>query len=393
MAQAQPDGGRKTPGPKDRLRLTQKERRAWLRLIRTDNVGPATFRDLLDHFGSAELALEALPELSSRGGRPVRVFPEEDAEAELERAERLGARLVAPGESGYPPWLARIDAPPPLVYVKGVLALAAKPIIAIVGARNGSAVGRKFTRLIAGDLGNAGYVIASGLARGIDTAAHEAALPTGTIAVVAGGIDIIYPPENADLQSDIGARGLLLSERPPSLQPRGKDFPRRNRLISGMSAGVVVVEAAQRSGSLITARFAGEQGREVFAVPGHPLDPRAAGTNRLLKDGACLIETAEDIISVLAPIVGRLMVPVPSPGGTVQEPAEAKDAVRGDEFGDADRRRVIAALSYSPIDIDEVVRSTALPAGMVHVVLLELDLAGRLQRHGRQLISLRPSEA
>lgn len=392
MAPAQPDRRRTSPDQKDRLRLTQKERLAWLRLIRTDNVGPATFRDLLDHFGNAESALEALPDLARRGGRPVRVFSEQSAEAEIERAERLGMRLVAPGEGGYPPRLARIDAPPPLLYVKGVLGLVARPIIAIVGARNGSAIGRKFARLLAGDLGNSGFVIASGLARGIDTAAHEAALAAGTIAVVAGGIDIIYPPENAELQRDIGERGLLVSERPPGLQPRGKDFPRRNRLISGMSAGVVVVEAAQRSGSLITARFAGEQGREVFAVPGHPLDPRAAGTNRLLKEGACLVETAEDITSVLAPIVGRLMEPAPGAGGSAHEPTQAKDIAGSAEFGDSDRRRVIAALSYAPTDIDEIVRSTALPAGMVHVVLLELDLAGRLQRHGRQLVSLRPEE-
>src|SRR6476620_10689747 len=216
------------------------------------------------------------------------------------------------GEKGYPPALSHVDAPPPLLYAKGRLDLADAPIVAMVGARNGSAVGQKLTRQLATELGLEGFVIASGLARGIDTAAHLAALERGTIAVLAGGIDIVYPPENADLQRAIGEQGLLLSERSPGFAPRGKDFPRRNRLLSGISLGVVVVEAAERSGSLITARFAGEQGREVFAVPGSPLDPRSAGTNNLLKQGACLVTSARDIVEALAPILGRPVAPFPS---------------------------------------------------------------------------------
>lgn len=281
----------KAPQVSKPARLSRRQRLAWLRLIRSENVGPATFRALVNQFGGALAAIEALPALSRRGGRAhdIRLCSEAEAEAELEAAERLGASLVAIGEPGYPPALAEVDAPPPLLFVKGRIELAGFPIVAMVGARNGSAVGQKFTRQLATDLGLEGFVVASGLARGIDTAAHVASLERGTIAVLAGGIDIVYPPENEDLQRAIGEKGLLLSERSPGFAPRGKDFPRRNRLISGISLGVVVVEAAERSGSLITARLAGEQGREVFAVPGSPLDPRSAGTNNLLKQGAGLV--------------------------------------------------------------------------------------------------------
>ena len=284
---------------KPSTRLNRHQRLAWLRLIRSENVGPATFRALVNEFGGGEAAIAALPALSRRGGRhDIRLCTEAEAEAELERAESLGASLVAIGEPGYPPALAQVDAPPPLLYVKGRLDLADIPIVAIVGARNGSAVGQKFTRQIATELALEGFVIASDLARGIDTAAHLAALDHGTIAVLAGGIDIVYPPENDDLQQAIGERGLLVSERSPGFSPRGKDFPRRNRLISGISLGVVVIEAAERSGSLITARFAGEQGREVFAVPGSPLDPRSTGTNNLLKQGASLVTCVNDILEL-----------------------------------------------------------------------------------------------
>jgi len=294
------------------IQLSDRQRLSWLRLIRSENVGPATFRALVNQFGGAEAALHALPALSRRGGRPsIRVFTEAEAEAEAElaAAARAGARLVFMGEKGYPPALSHVDAPPPLLYAKGRLELADGPIVAMVGARNGSAIGQKLTRQLATELGLEGFVIASGLARGIGTAAHLASLERGSIAVLAGGIDVVYPPENADLQRAIGEQGLLLSERGPGFAPRGKDFPRRNRLISGISLGVVVVEAAERSGSLITARFAGEQGREVFAVPGSPLDPRSAGTNNLLKQGACLVTSARDIVEALAPILGRPVEP------------------------------------------------------------------------------------
>ncbi|MGV1014515.1 MAG: DNA-processing protein DprA [Methyloceanibacter sp.] len=367
-------------------RLTPRQRLAWLRLIRSENVGPATFRALVNQFGGAEAAIDALPMLSRRGGaHAIRLYSQAEAEAEIEAAERLGAILVAMGEPGYPPALAEVDAPPPLLFVKGNVELAGIPIVAIVGARNGSAVGQKFTRGLATDLGLEGFVIASGLARGIDTAAHVAALERGTIAVLAGGIDIVYPPENKELQNAIGERGLLISERSPGFAPRGKDFPRRNRLISGISLGVVVVEAAERSGSLITARLAGEQGREVFAVPGNPLDPRSAGTNNLLKQGATLVTTARDIIESLAPILGRPPAP---PNLELAAADEARAPEPLPDIRQNERQMVVGALGPAPVDIDELIRATGLETRKVHIVLLELDLAGRLQRHGQQLVSL-----
>lgn len=369
--------------------LTAQERLDWLRLIRSQNVGPATFHELIDHCGSAGAALDALPELSRHGGRARRiaVCPEDKAEAELDAASRVGAELVALHDTGYPPWLARIHAPPPVLFIKGDTAHAVRPIIAIVGARNGSAIGQKLTRQLAADLGKEGYVVASGLARGIDTAAHRAALDSGTIAVLAGGVDNIYPPENAELYAAIGTSGLLVSEREMGFKPRGKDFPRRNRLISGMSAGVIVIEAAQRSGSLITARFAGEQGREVFAVPGNPLDTRSGGTNRLLQEGATLVTSAEDIMAILAPIIGRA-----SQNTQVPVPKGDRQVTTGDDVGLSDREKVLEALGPSPIETDEVIRTTGLPARHVHAILLELDLAGRLERHGQQLLSLIQSQ-
>jgi DNA processing protein len=368
-------------------RLSRQQRLSWLRLIRSENVGPATFRALVNEFGGAEAAIDALPILSRRGGRAqdMRLCSEAEAEAELEAAEALGASLVAIGEPGYPPALGQVDSPPPLLYVKGRLDLADIPIVAMVGARNGSAVGQKFTRQLATELALEGFVIASGLARGIDTAAHLAALEHGTIAVLAGGIDNVYPPENEELHRAIGERGLLISERSPGFSPRGKDFPRRNRLISGISLGVVVVEAAERSGSLITARLAGEQGREVFAVPGSPLDPRSAGTNNLLKQGACLVTCARDILETLAPILGRPPAPpIELAAADEHRPPEPLPDIRQSE-----REQIVAALGPSPVDIDELIRATGLPTRKVHIVLLELDLAGRLQRHGQQLVSLR----
>lgn len=376
---------RASKAPKAGARLNERQRIAWLRLIRSGNIGPATFRALVNQFGDAEAAIEALPALSRRGGRNIRLCSAMEAEAELETAERLGAHLVALGEPGYPPALAQVDAPPPLIYVKGRLELADMPIVAIVGARNGSAVGKKFTRQIANHLGIEGFVIASGLARGIDTAAHSAALEHGTIAVVAGGIDIVYPPENEELQHTIGQRGLLISEHAPGLSPRGKDFPRRNRLISGISLGAVVIEAAMRSGSLITARLAGEQGREVFAVPGSPLDPRAAGTNNLLKQGATLVTGPEDILEVLGPILGRVGKAPTTELGSCNEPANPAPLP---DIQQNERAIVMEALGPSPVDIDELIRATDMETRKVHIVLLELDLTGRLQRHGRQLVSL-----
>src|SRR5579863_7028797 len=288
--------------------LTSAQRIDWLRLIRSDNVGPRTFRSLVNHFGSARNALERLPDLARRGGaaRHQRIYSEEEARAELEAVEALGVSLIAPGEAGYPPRLAVLDDAPPLLGVRGAHEMLMRPMIAIVGSRNASGAGLKFAGMLARDLGEAGFVIASGLARGIDQAAHRASIASGTIAVLAGGHDRVYPPEHEDLLAEIVERGgAAISEMPPGHSPRARDFPRRNRLISGVALGVVVVEAAHRSGSLITARIAAEQGREVFAVPGSPLDPRAAGANDLIKQGATLTTEASDVINAVEPILGR----------------------------------------------------------------------------------------
>ena len=292
------------------IHLTDEERLDWLRLIRSENVGPRTFRALVNHFGSAGAALAALPDLGRRGGasRPTSVYPRPDAERELMAAARQGITYVALGEAGYPVRLQTIDDAPPLLAVRGNSGALAHPIVGIVGARNASASGVKFAQLIARQLGEAGFVIVSGLARGIDAAAHRAALASGTVAVLAGGHDRIYPPEHAELAQALLADGAAVSEMPLGWEPRAHDFPRRNRLISGLALGVVVIEAAQRSGSLITARFALDQGREVFAVPGSPLDPRAQGTNSLIKQGATPVTEAADVIEVLTPILARFVL-------------------------------------------------------------------------------------
>ncbi|MGI9407962.1 MAG: DNA-processing protein DprA [Hyphomicrobiaceae bacterium] len=372
--------------------MTDRQRLAWLQLIRSEHVGPVTFRDLVNHYGGAEDALEALPELSRRGGkgRAIRIASLASVEKELATARRIGAEPVVAGEPGYPPWLEHVEAPPPVIYVKGGRELAAAPIIAMVGSRDGSAAGRKFARTLAAQLGAAGYVVASGLARGVDGEAHMASLATGTIAVVAGGIDVVYPPEHEALHREIAERGMLISERPPGLPPKGQDFPRRNRIISGISRGVIVIEAARRSGTLITARMAGEQGREVFAVPGHPLDPRAVGTNMLLKQGATLVTSADDVLEVLAPLDDRVVEPQPR-GLFDSVPVEScadQPGTSARPVADTDRERVVSALGPAPVEIDELCRTTALSARTVRAILLELDLAGRLQRHRNQLVSL-----
>jgi len=270
------------------VRLTDEQRIDWLRLIRSQNIGPRTFRSLVNHFGGARAALDALPSLAQRGGArgAVQICPREDAVRELALAHKLGVALVAWGEPDYPARLQMIDDAPPLLTIRGNAAALARPMVATVGSRNASGAGLKFTQMIARELGEAGFVVVSGLARGIDAAAHKASLATGTIAVLAGGQDRIYPAEHASLLDAILPAGSALSEMPLGWEPRASDFPRRNRLISGLSLGVVIVEAAKRSSSLITARCALDQGREVFAVPGSPLDPRAEGTNGLIKQGA-----------------------------------------------------------------------------------------------------------
>ena len=379
---------RLTPAPLPQAPLDATQRLACLRLIRSDNVGPVTFRELINHFGGAEPALAALPELSRRGGRQsIRICPEGQARAELEAAAKIGAQPLFTIEPGYPPALAALDAPPPLLYVKGDTRHLTRPMVAIVGARNGSAAGQKLARMFAARLGAAGFVIASGLARGIDAAAHEAALAHGTVAVLAGGLDNVYPPEHAELQRLIGERGCLISENPPAFVPRAQDFPRRNRIISGIALGVLIVEAARRSGTLITARAAADQGRLVFAVPGHPLDPRSEGTNRLIKDGATIATEPQDLIEALAPL--RPAEPLPQ-GQVREEPARAwgRPAYEVPTVAPQDRTRVLAALGPAPVDVDELVRATGLPARTLHIALIELALAGRIERHGHQLVSL-----
>ncbi len=359
--------------------LTDAERIDWLRLIRSDNVGPRTFRSLTRHFGSARTALERLPDLARRGGaaRAGRICSEDDARAELAASRRLGVSLVAPGEAGYPPRLATLEDAPPLLGVRGAPDVLMRPVIAIVGSRNASGAGLKFAGSLARDLGDAGFVVVSGLARGIDQAAHRASLAGGTVAVLAGGHDRIYPPEHEELLASIIESGAAISEMPLGHVPRARDFPRRNRLISGAALGVVVVEAALRSGSLITARIAAEQGREVFAVPGSPLDPRAAGTNDLIKQGATLTTEAADVINAVEPIMGR--------GIALREPDDDPLAPEPDA---GDRTRVVDLLGPSPITLDDLIRMAGCSPAIVRTVLLELELAGRIERHGGGLVSL-----
>ncbi len=368
----------------DGVRLTDAQRLDWLRLIRSENVGPRTFRALVNHYGGARAALAALPDLARRGGAAgaPRIHPREEAEREIKAAGSLGVSLIALGEPDYPPRLQMIDDAPPLIAVRGKRSALAHSMIAIVGSRNASAAGAKFAERLARELGEAGFGVASGLARGIDAAAHRASLATGTIAVLAGGQDRIYPPEHAALVDAIVAEGAVVSEMPLGWEPRARDFPRRNRLISGLALGVVVIEAARRSGSLITARFALEQGREVFAVPGSPLDPRCEGSNNLLKQGATLVTEASDVIAVLRPILGREL---DLPG---QEPEPASPVPQATEPGADERARIVALLGPTPVLIDDLVRLAASSPAIVRTVLLELEIAGRLHRHGGSLISL-----
>lgn len=365
--------------------LSQGERLDWLRLWRSENVGPVTFRRLLGRFGSARAALEALPEMARRGGRTqsVRVCPPDAARREFDAALRLGARLVGCDEADYPPLLRHVEDAPPLLYMLGNPGVLQRPAVGIVGSRNASINGRRLAASLAADLGAAGWTVVSGLARGIDTAAHAGSLATGTAAVLAGGVDVIYPQENASLYERIRESGLLLCETPPGTEPLARHFPRRNRLISGSALGVVVVEARPGSGSLITARCALDQGREVFAVPGSPLDPRARGGNHLIRQGATLTESAEDVLRVLEPM--RPMQNVapescPATPGNMALPAvfEAESA----------HDRIAASLGSTPVAVDEIIRSCQFSPAIVAAVLLELELAGRLERHPGNRVSL-----
>jgi len=362
--------------------LTDIERRDWLRLSRTENVGPITFRQLLRRFGSAKAALEVLPDMAARGGKRSFTLPAvTQIDDEIARTIKLGARIIAQTEPDYPEALAAIEDAPPLITVRGQVALLHKRAIGIVGARNASLNGRKMAEILARDLGQQGIVIASGLARGIDASAHAGSLATGTVAALAGGVDVVYPEENRALYDQMAEQGCIVSDQPLSLQPFSKLFPRRNRIISGLSLGVVVVEAATKSGSLITAKMALEQGREVFAVPGSPLDPRCAGTNDLIRQGAVLTEKAADILEHIHK----------APRGLFEPPTSSFDApiAASDEAAlPATRTAVMECLSPSPTAIDDIVRQTGLLPALVLTVMLELELAGRIERQAGQKVAL-----
>lgn len=362
------------------------EQIARVRLIRSENVGPVSFRHLLARYGSARKAIEAVPDLVRRGGgRAIRIAPEAAAEAEIEATRAGGGDLLFLGVPPYPSRLAQIEDAPPVLAVRGHVVLADRPAVAVVGARNASLAGQAFTQKLARELSEAGVVVVSGLARGIDTAAHRGALAGGreggTIGVVAGGLNVFYPPENERLQVIIGEQGLLVSEQPWGSVPQQSHFPRRNRIISGLSLGLVVVEAAARSGSLISARLAEEQGRPVMAVPGSPLEPRAHGPNGLIRDGATLVQSVADVLEVLEP---QLKLDLAAPAtpfspGLVQHDAD-----------DAARRAVLELLSIQPVGVDDIIRKTGLPPAVVAIVLLELELAGRILRHSGNRVSLVP---
>ncbi len=347
--------------------LSEAERFARLRLARTDRVGPVTFRQLLDRFGTAERALEALPDMVRRaGGRGDVSPPMEDIQRECAAGERIGAVLIVLGDAAYPEPLAASDPPPPVLWALGDTGLMSRPCVAVVGARIASAGGQRIARGLAQQLGEAGHVIVSGMARGIDGAAHAGALPTGTVAVLGGGVDDVYPPDNADLYRQIVEQGCIVSESPVGARAQAKDFPRRNRIISGLSRGVIVVEAELRSGSLITARLAAEQGRDVFAVPGSPLDPRSRGPNELLRQGAILCEGLEDVERAFSTL-RTLCEPTPdNPFSGAPDEADA-----------ALLERVAALLSPTPTPRDELARAAGAPIGVVAAALLELSLSGR----------------
>jgi DNA processing protein len=367
--------------------LSPAERIAWLRLIRSENVGPVGFRALIRRHGSASAALDALPELARAGERSksLRILALADAEREIEALARLGGRMITLGDPEYPRLLAATEDAPPVLSVLGNAALLTDRALAVIGARNASGAGRKFGRDLAAELGRLGFTIVSGLARGMDASAHEGALATGTAAVMAGGVDVVYPRENTALYRSIREAGVLVSEQPLGLNPTARHFPIRNRLVSGLSLGVVVVEASLRSGSLITARLAGEQGREVMAVPGSPLDPRSRGANKLLREGAALIEEAADVVAALGSAAGRLgeteADSAPLPAGAKTLDSEVEKA----------RAEVLERLSPVPLAVDEIIRQCHLSPPVVALVLLELELAGRIERHpGNKIAAVTP---
>jgi len=354
-------------------------RAAKLRLLRTPNIGPVSYRQLIGRFGSAAAALEALPMLAARGGRrDFRPADPRQVERELAAIDKLGARPIFLDEPAYPSLLRQMESAPPMLIVRGHPELLDRPMIAIVGARNASAAACRFARGLAQQLAGEGATVVSGLARGIDTAAHVGALQGGTVGVIASGIDIAYPPENAALQEKIATDGLLIAEQPPGTEPLARHFPSRNRIIAGLSLGTVVVEAAPKSGSLITARIAAELGREVMAVPGSPIDPRAQGCNLLIRDGAILIQTAADVLEQVRPIDSR----------AVAQPIGSYNAAPAEDASDAERTAVLDLLGPTAVPVDELIRLSGLPSAVVQTALLELELAGRLERHAGGRVSL-----
>jgi DNA processing protein len=352
-----------------------------LRLLRTSGIGPITYRQLIARFGTPAAALAAVPDLARRGGGKVPALStREDAEREIAKVEKLGAKFIVLGLGLYPRLLCELEDAPPLLMAKGNLNLLDRQAVAIVGARNASAAACRFARGLAHDLGQQDIVVISGLARGIDSAAHDGALETGTIGIVAGGIDVFYPPENEERQKAMYERGLVLAEMPPGTEPRARHFPYRNRIIAGISAGTVVVEAAPRSGSLITARLSAEAGREVMAVPGSPLDPRAQGCNQLIRDGATLVQNAADVVEAIRPFESRVQS-----GPTTYQPMH--EQMNGDDALGV----VEELLGPSPVPVDEIIRLSGASSGAVQMALLELDLANRLDRHAGNKVSLRPT--
>ncbi len=352
---------------------------ARLRLIRTHGIGPVAYRQLIARFGSADAALDALPTLARRGGGTAPQPPSAaDVDRERQRTVRLGGRYVFLDDPDYPPLLAELDNAPPALIVRGDLALAMRPCVAIVGARNASAAACRFARQLGAELAAEDATVVSGLARGIDTAAHQGSIGGGTIGVIASGIDIVFPPENADLQEAVATRGLLIAEQPPGTQPLARHFPSRNRIIAALAMGTVVVEAAPRSGSLITARLAAEAGREVMAVPGSPLDPRAQGCNLLIREGATLIQNAADVMELIRPIDPR----------AVRAPGTGYGAPPPEEPDDAARDRIVSLLGPVAVGVDELIRQADAAPAAVQMVLLELELAGRLVRHAGGRVSL-----
>lgn len=368
--------------------LSQQEAFARIRLLRSPNVGPVSYAQLLRRFGNAYAAVEALPDLAGRGGAAYRPSPEARIAEEIAAVKQAGARYLFHDSPDYPPLLAQLEGAPPILVARGDAAIAARPAVAIVGARNASAAAVKLARTFAASLAEAGFAIVSGLARGIDGAAHKGALAAGaegggTIGVIASGIDMAYPPEHAELQEDVGRRGLLITEHPPGTEPIARHFPSRNRIIAGIASGTLVVEAAPKSGSLITARLAGEAGREVMAVPGSPLDSRSHGCNQLIRDGAVLVQSAADVIELLSSFDG-------SPRSRFREETTQWAAFEDEFAADLPHEPadLAALLTTAPVGIDELIRQSAASAAAVQLALLELELAGRLQRHAGGRVSL-----